>query len=75
MRPLTNSAFVIDFFRYRNAPYFHQMADYLKHLKLDVPEYQLQYQQVLQYFKLQKTLHKCVKKKKLFSTKLRSNPT
>ena len=58
MRPLTNSAFVIDFFRHRDAPYFQQMNSYLQYLKLGVPAYELQYAQVMKYFQAQKTLHK-----------------
>lgn len=57
MRPLTNSAFVVDFFRYKGSAYYKLMAEYLHHLKLDVPEYDRQYHQMIEYFEKQKTLH------------------
>lgn len=57
MRPLTNSNFVLDFFRYTGAPYYQAMTDYLKHLGLSVPEYDLQYHTTLDWFKTTKTLH------------------
>ena len=58
MRPLTNSAVVVDFFRHKGASYFRLMTRYLQHLKLEIPEYELQYRQLLAYFESEKTLHK-----------------
>eukprot|EP00961_Rhodomonas_salina_P131543 1770446-Rhodomonas_salina.2 len=57
MRPLTNSNFVIDFFRFRDAPYYGAITRYLQHLKLDLPDYEEQYSRTLAYFKQTKTLH------------------
>lgn len=57
MRPLTNSNFVLDFFRYREAPYHALLTGYLRHLRLPVPDYEDQYRRVLSYFKNTKTLH------------------
>ena len=58
MRPLTNSAFVVDFYRYKHAGYYRKMVEYLQHLQLTIPDYELQYHQMLAYFEKQKTLHK-----------------
>jgi len=57
MRPLTNSNFVIDFHRYREAPYFALFERYLRTLKRPVPDYELQYSKVLNYFTSVKVLH------------------
>eukprot|EP00937_MAST-01D_sp_MAST-1D-sp2_P002830 g2830.t1 len=57
MRPLTNSNFVIDFYRFRDAPYFAALTGYLRHLGLSVPNYELQYERTLRYFRETKTLH------------------
>lgn len=58
MRPLTNSNVILDFYRYVDAPYYHAMTRYLQHLNLTVPDYDLQYERLLQYFVTKKTLHK-----------------
>jgi len=58
MRPLTNSNIVIDFFRYKEAPYFELMTSYLQYLQLNVPDYEVQYLKTLEYFQKTKTLHK-----------------
>ena len=58
MRPLTNSNFVLDFFRHTNAKYYSKVTKYLQHLQLSVPDYRLQYQQMLHYFTTTGTLHK-----------------
>lgn len=58
MRPLTNSNFVLDFYRYKEAPYHATMTKYLKHRQQSVPDYELQYHNVMQYFVRQKCLHK-----------------
>ena len=59
MRPLTNSNFVCDFYRYQTAEYYHIVTHYLKSRGQEMPsEYHLQYQKVLQYFWQTKMLHK-----------------
>lgn len=58
MRPLTNSNIILDFYRYKDAPYFEIMTGYLKYLKRDVPDYELQYRYILDYFRTTKCLHK-----------------
>lgn len=64
LRPLTNSNFVLDFFRYRSAPYYATMVNYMEHLKRQqqhefvVPDYKMQYQKVMQYYQETKYLHK-----------------
>ena len=57
MRPLTNSNFVVDFFRYTGAPYYDAMTKYLRYLGVDVPDYQLQYRRTMAWFEKTKTLH------------------
>lgn len=59
MRPLTNSNFIADFYRYRSAPYHKLLTSFLK-LKFDgpVPDYEIQYRNVLQYYEETKCLHK-----------------
>jgi len=58
MRPLTNSNICIDFFRYRDSPYYDLFTRYLRLEEVvDVPEYDEQYHQVLQYFEETKCLH------------------
>ena len=59
MRPLTNSNFVCDFYRYQTAEYYHIVTNYLKSRGSEMPsEYHLQYQRVMQYFWQTKMLHK-----------------
>lgn len=58
MRPLTNSNFVLDFYRYRTAPYHSTMTQYLQYLKQDVPDYEMQYRDVTKYYRETKLLHK-----------------
>ena len=59
MRPLTNSNFVCDFYRYQTAEYYQIVTHYLKCRGNDTPsDYQLQYQKVMQYFWHTKMLHK-----------------
>ncbi|CAE8670279.1 unnamed protein product [Polarella glacialis] len=57
MRPLTNSNFVLDFHRYEEARYYDVVTQYLQRSQVAVPDYELQYKQVLQYFLTTKTLH------------------
>ena len=57
MRPLTNSNFVADFFRYTQAPYYTVMVQYLSHLRIALPDYNEQYRKTLAYFETVKTLH------------------
>lgn len=58
LRPLTNSNFVLDFYRYQSAPYHTVMTTYLQHLRLRVPDYERQYHEVTRYFWRTKLLHK-----------------
>ena len=58
MRPLTNSNFVIDFYRYTDAAYYGIVTRYLLKQQVPVPDYDLQYQKVMQYFNTAKLLHK-----------------
>ena len=57
MRPLTNSNFVLDFYRYKEAPYYHAVTKYLHDLQLPVPDYTQQYKKTLEYLEQTKTLH------------------
>ena len=57
MRPLTNSNFVADFYRFRNSAYFNVFTQYLQHLRLSVPDYVQQYIKTMQYLEQTKTLH------------------
>ena len=60
LRPLTNSNFVCDFYRYKEAPYFALLTDFLQRSKYggEVPDYEKQYQDVMQYYQETKCLHK-----------------
>lgn len=57
LRPLSNSNVVLDFYRYRESPYFMIATHYLQHLGRPVPNYEDQYHQLLEYFRGQKCLH------------------
>jgi hypothetical protein len=57
MRPLTNSNFVIDFFRFKEAPYYSCFTGYLKYAHVEVPDYELQYRKTLAFFHNSRTLH------------------
>lgn len=57
MRPLTNSNFLVDFYRYKGAPYYDAMTKYLRYLGEDVPDYELQYRRTKAWFEKTKTLH------------------
>jgi hypothetical protein len=57
MRPLTNSNFVLDFYRYEAAPYHATMMQYLQQ-RGNAPDYDRQYREVLRYFRETKYLHK-----------------
>ena len=58
MRPLTNSNFLVDFFRYEDSPYFTLFVRYLKKRQVEIPDYDRQYRLVLQYYKETRCLHK-----------------
>jgi len=60
LRPLTNSNFVCDFYRYKEAPYYALLTDFLRHSKYggEVPDYEKQYRDVMQYYQETKCLHK-----------------
>eukprot|EP00977_Amphora_coffeiformis_P007408 scaffold1600_cov179-Amphora_coffeaeformis.AAC.23 len=56
MRPLTNCNFVIDFYRYKSSPYYPVIQGYLG--KSHAPDYEAQYQLVMNYLASQVCLHK-----------------
>ena len=66
LRPLTNSNFVLDFFRHREAPYFAAFTGYLRHVggggagaaAVPVPDYARQYDRVLRYLTDTRLLHR-----------------
>lgn len=60
LRPLTNSNFVCDFYRYKEAPYFALLTEFLQRSKYggELPDYEKQYQDVMQYYQETKCLHK-----------------
>eukprot|EP00931_Biecheleriopsis_adriatica_P048723 TRINITY_DN28156_c0_g1_i1.p1 TRINITY_DN28156_c0_g1~~TRINITY_DN28156_c0_g1_i1.p1 ORF type:complete len:2295 (-),score=500.02 TRINITY_DN28156_c0_g1_i1:122-7006(-) len=58
MRPLTNNNFVLDFHRYVGSAYYEVVTQYLRRCQVNVPDYEMQYQQVLHYYLTVKTLHK-----------------
>ena len=59
LRPLTNSNFVCDFFRYHQSPYFALVVKYLRMVDqaAPIPNYDQQYQAVMRYFETTKCLH------------------
>jgi len=57
MRPLTNSNFVLDFYRYEDSPYFTLFLRYLKYQNVQIPEYDRQYRLVMQYYNDTRCLH------------------
>ena len=57
LRPLTNCNVVLDFYRYVDAPYYAAMIRYLHDQQVEVPNYDLQYHELLEYFTSTKTLH------------------
>jgi hypothetical protein len=73
LRPLTNSNFILDFWRFQKAPYFDKMTQYLQQKQQSstsstattstiatssIPDYPEQYRAVLHYFRTQTILHK-----------------
>ena len=57
LRPLTNSNFILDFHRYEQAPYYEMMISYLRHLGLEIPDYERQYTATMAYYQRTKQLH------------------
>lgn len=57
LRPLTNNNFILDFHRYRSAPYYNAFVGYLQKQNVKVPNYQNQYTDVKSYFIFNKSLH------------------
>ena len=63
LRPLTNSNFIVDFYRYKQAPYYRTVTNFLKqyyakHTNPPVlPDYESQYHQILNYYETTKCLH------------------
>lgn len=58
MRPLTNSNFVCDFFRYQESRYYEVFTQYLAKRQVKIPSYKLQYRNVYKYLKDTMLLHK-----------------
>lgn len=59
MRPLTNSNIVVDFYRFRDSPYYTLFTAYLQFQRVEnVPDYEDQYERVLFYFTETRLLHK-----------------
>lgn len=61
MRPLTNCNFILDFFRYKNAPYFRLITEYLKEQPTPLPDYRRQYELVHRYYHQTHRLHNYAK--------------
>ena len=51
MRPLTNANVVLDFYRHLEASYYGAVTSYLAGRGLAVPDYELQYRKLLQYYR------------------------
>lgn len=60
LRPLTNSNFVCDFYRYKAAPYYALLTNFLRRSQFggEIPDYEKQYHDVMQYYQETKCLHK-----------------
>lgn len=58
LRPLTNSNFILDFYRFRTSPYHSVMTSYLQHINQRVPDYERQYHEVTRYYWNTKLLHR-----------------
>ena len=57
MRPLTNSNVVLDFHRYSDAPYYDLIARFLASRGFAMPDYELQYRRLFDYFYQTRKLH------------------
>lgn len=56
LRPLSNCNVVLDFYRFKQSPYYGIAIKYLQHLKMPVPDYEDQYHTLLRYFRGKKCL-------------------
>ena len=56
-RPLTNNNFILDFYRYEQSPYFRAFVKYLEGKGIPVPKYSAQFEGVMGYFAMVKSLH------------------
>jgi hypothetical protein len=57
LRPLTNSNFILDFYRYRDSAYYEAFTNYLRRQNIKPPDYHQQYTSVKSYYIFNKTLH------------------
>lgn len=63
LRPLTNSNFIVDFYRYKQAPYYRTVTTFLKQYYAKhthptvLPDYESQFHQILSYYETTKCLH------------------
>jgi len=60
LRPLTNSNFLLDFYRYTQAPYYRTFVEYLEQqstAKVASSNYEAQYHRILRYYTQTKCLH------------------
>ena len=57
IRPYTNSNFILDFYRYTSSPYYTAFVKFLRHKKIDVPNYEKQYEGITMFYSFVKNLH------------------
>ena len=57
IRPYTNSNFILDFYRYTSSPYYTAFVKYLQQKKIDVPNYEKQYEGITMFYSFVKNLH------------------
>ena len=57
LRPLTNSNFIVDFYRYRDSAYYKTFTSYLERQNIKVPNYHQQYLHIKYYYIFNKILH------------------
>lgn len=57
MRPLSNSNFICDFYRFKDSSYFSLMTEFLAAQGTSPPDYRVQYDETLRYYKTVGLLH------------------
>lgn len=57
IRPYTNSNFILDFHRYHKSPYYTAFVKYLQHKRVEVPDYEKQYDGITMFYSFVKNLH------------------